>query len=52
MTKKALIIGATGAIGNSLTQQLLDNDNFHQVVTFTRKPQAVSHAKLSPFNNR
>lgn len=46
MTKKALIIGATGAIGQTLTLQLLACDQIDQVVTFTRTPQSITHPKF------
>lgn len=43
---KALIIGATGATGKVLVQQLLADDAYSQVRIFVRKPTALSHPKL------
>ena len=46
MSKTALIIGATGAIGHTLTQQLLASSEFGKVITFTRREHAIKHPKL------
>ncbi len=43
---KALIIGATGATGTDLVQQLLHNDAFSTIHIFIRKPLALEHPKL------
>ncbi|MDO4880436.1 MAG: NAD(P)H-binding protein [Capnocytophaga sp.] len=42
----ALIIGATGATGNDLLQQLLADDNYTAVLAFVRRPLSNSHPKL------
>ncbi|MDO5106437.1 NAD(P)H-binding protein [Capnocytophaga sp.] len=43
---KALIIGATGAVGKDLTDLLLANENYSEVHIFVRREVAVSHPKL------
>ena len=43
---KALIIGATGAIGKDLVTQLLADDTYSEVHCFVRKPLALTHPKL------
>jgi uncharacterized protein YbjT (DUF2867 family) len=45
--KKALIIGATGATGKELTNQLLKDDSFSEVHVFVRTPPKKSHPKLT-----
>lgn len=45
MGKKALVIGATGLIGTELIQQLLSNDDYKSVTTFTRKPLDIKNEK-------
>lgn len=42
----ALVIGATGATGKDLLEQLLENDDFHQVDIFVRRDIAIKHKKL------
>lgn len=44
--KTALVIGATGLVGNSLTRQLLDNESYTQVTVFGRRSLGFSHPKL------
>jgi uncharacterized protein YbjT (DUF2867 family) len=44
--KTAIVIGATGLIGSTLTQQLLDNSTYSKVVLLLRKPLNISHLKL------
>lgn len=46
---QAIIIGATGATGKALVQQLLTDDSYRQVNIFVRKPTALSHPKLQEF---
>lgn len=43
---KAIIIGATGAVGTDLTRQLLTDPRYEKVLTFTRRPPGFSHEKL------
>ena len=44
---KALIIGSTGMIGAELTRQLLEDNNYTEVVTFVRRASGVTHTKLT-----
>ena len=43
---KALIIGATGATGKDLVNQLLDDKDFEEVNIFVRKPIEIQNDKL------
>lgn len=43
---KALVIGATGATGKDIVQQLLADDSFDQVDIFVRRDAELSHPKL------
>lgn len=43
---KALIIGATGAIGKDLVQLLLEDKDYDEVDIFVRKPVDIQHPKL------
>lgn len=44
---KAIIIGATGAVGKDLLQQLLCDENYDSVVAFVRRDLGVIHDKLT-----
>jgi uncharacterized protein YbjT (DUF2867 family) len=44
--KTAVILGATGMIGNLLTQQLLGDDSFRTVRILVRRPVELIHPKL------
>ena len=44
---KALVLGATGATGNDLVQQLLKDQTFNKVDIFVRKPVDFKHEKLT-----
>lgn len=46
---QAIVIGATGATGKALVQQLLDDNQYDAVKIFVRKPTALSHPKLQEF---
>ena len=48
--KTALVIGATGLVGSNLVNQLLLDDRFEKVVTFTRRDTGLSHEKLEENN--
>lgn len=52
---KCLVIGATGATGYSLVQQLLEDDRFSEVVVFVRSEFPLENYKLKvhqvDFNN-
>lgn len=43
----AIIIGATGATGKDLLQQILKDNTFTQVTVFVRKPISIQHPKLT-----
>lgn len=45
-SKTAIIAGASGLIGRSLTQQLLQSENYGQVIALVRKPLGIQHDKL------
>ena len=45
--KKALIIGATGATGTALTNELLKDNSFSEVHVFVRTSPKISHQNLS-----
>jgi nucleoside-diphosphate-sugar epimerase len=44
--KTAIIIGATGLIGSTLVEQILENSAYSKVVLLLRKPLNISHPKL------
>lgn len=44
--RNALIVGATGLVGNSLLTQLLTDDQYEKVVTIARKSIDHKHPKL------
>jgi uncharacterized protein YbjT (DUF2867 family) len=44
--KTAIIIGATGLVGSTLVEQILDNPNYSKVVLLLRKPLNIRHPKL------
>lgn len=46
MDMKALVIGATGAIGKDLVEQLLKDDSFDRVEIFVRREVKMHSAKL------
>ena len=41
-TKSATVLGATGLVGKSLTQQLLNDERYHQITVLVRKPLSAS----------
>lgn len=45
-SKTAIILGASGLVGNSLLQILLESPMYGKVVTFVRKTLGISHNKL------
>ena len=47
MMKKAILLGATGAIGNILLLQLLENKSYSSVLTVGRKELRMHHPKLT-----
>ncbi len=44
--KKALIIGASGLVGSSLLQLLLEDPRYEKIVSLVRKKSTFTHAKL------
>ena len=47
--KAALIIGATGLVGSELLKQLLDSDEYTQVIIFVRRDTEITHPKLKQY---
>lgn len=45
-SKTAIIAGASGLIGRSLTQSLLQSNAYGQVIALVRKPLGIQHEKL------
>lgn len=45
-SKTAIIAGASGLIGRSLTQMLLNSNDYGQVIALVRKPLGIQHDKL------
>jgi uncharacterized protein YbjT (DUF2867 family) len=43
----ALVIGATGATGTELVQQLMDDNQYTSVIVFSRRPLLVTGANLT-----
>lgn len=46
MAKTAVLIGATGLVGNELLNKLLSSEHYSKVVTLSRRDLAISHVKL------
>lgn len=46
---KAIVIGATGAVGQDLVKTLLYDDRYETVTTFTRRPLGFTHPKIQSF---
>ncbi|NJO90481.1 MAG: NAD(P)H-binding protein [Chloroflexia bacterium] len=46
MLKTACIFGATGLVGNYLTEQLLEDDRYATVIVFVRSDITLEHPKL------
>ena len=44
---RALVLGATGAVGKDLVEQLLKDDAFERVSVFVRRPLALENPKLT-----
>lgn len=43
---KAIVIGATGAVGSALVERLLKDDRYSEVAAFVRRETGLSHPKL------
>lgn len=46
MTRKALLLGATGLVGRACLKLLLDNDQYEQVTVLSRRGVDIQHPKL------
>jgi len=46
MSKTAILLGASGLVGNEVLQQLLSDPEFSSVKSFTRKQLSIEHPKL------
>lgn len=47
--KTAIIAGASGLIGRSLTQLLIKSDDYGQIIALVRKPLGIQHEKLKEY---
>ena len=43
---KAIVIGATGLVGNLILKEILSDNNFSEVRIFVRKPTGIINPKL------
>ena len=48
---KAVIIGATGLVGNLILREVLNDDSFSEVTIFVRKPTGITDPKLKEVVN-
>ena len=48
---KAIVIGATGLVGNLILKELLNDKDFSEVRIFVRKPVGIVNPKLKEFIN-
>lgn len=46
---KAIVIGATGLVGNLILKEILNDDEFSEVRIFVRKPTGIINPKLKEF---
>jgi len=46
MSKKAILLGASGLVGGHLLRQLLESGHYEQVVSLARRPLPLEHPKL------
>jgi uncharacterized protein YbjT (DUF2867 family) len=44
--KTAIVLGATGLVGNHITHKLISNDSYDKVKVFTRRSLQISNSKL------
>jgi uncharacterized protein YbjT (DUF2867 family) len=49
MNMRAILIGATGLIGQNLLMKLLADDNYSEVLVISRKSLTLKHQKLNEF---
>lgn len=43
---KAIVIGATGAVGKDLVEELLSRGEYEKIITFTRRPLDIKSEKI------
>ena len=43
---KAIVIGATGLVGNLILKELLNDNDFSEITVFVRKPTGLANPKL------
>ena len=48
---KAIVIGATGLVGNLILKEILDDKDFSEVRIFVRRPMGLVNPKLKEFVN-
>jgi len=48
---RAIVVGATGLVGNLILKEVLDDKYFTEVRIFVRKPTGIDNAKLKEFVN-
>ncbi|MBF0101571.1 MAG: NAD(P)H-binding protein [Desulfobacterales bacterium] len=48
-TKSVILLGATGLVGGACLKRLLDHDEFHKVIVFTRRPLLHQSSKLTSY---
>ena len=46
MSKKAILLGATGLIGHNLLYKLLSDETYNEVLIISRKSSNITHVKL------
>jgi uncharacterized protein YbjT (DUF2867 family) len=51
MIMKAIVIGATGLVGNLVLNELLSDNDFSEVRIFVRRPTGITNPKLKEFVN-
>lgn len=47
MAKKAIILGITGLVGNTLAQQLFEDATYDEIISFHRRKSGLHHPKLT-----
>lgn len=45
--KKAIVIGATGMVGTQLIQSLIENEEYSEIVSLTRRPGGIKNPKIA-----
>jgi uncharacterized protein YbjT (DUF2867 family) len=46
---KAIVIGATGAVGKDLVEELLSRGEYEKIITFTRRPLDIKSEKIESY---